>query len=94
MSARALYIGVDVHEKESQVAVYEKGGELLQEKRLPTRGLARFVSSPHGGEKHVGIESVGFIYPSYDALVKAGCDVAVANPGWIAHFPQPIANYN
>jgi hypothetical protein len=36
MSARALYIGVDVHEKESQVAVYEKGGELLQEKRLPT----------------------------------------------------------
>ena len=34
MSARALYIGVDVHEKESQVAVYEKGGELLQEKSI------------------------------------------------------------
>jgi transposase len=80
MSARALYIGVDVHEKECQVAVYEKGGELLQEKRLPTRGLPRFVSSLQGGEKHVGIESVGFIYPIYDALVKAGCDVAVANP--------------
>jgi transposase len=80
MSARALYIGVDVHEKESQVAVYEEGGELLQEKRLPTRGLPRFVSSLHGTEKHVGIESVGFIYPIYDALLKAGCDVAVANP--------------
>lgn len=74
MSARALYIRVDVHEKGSQVAVYERGGELLQEKRLPTRGLARFVSSLHGTEKHVGIESVGFIYPIYDALLKAGCE--------------------
>ena len=32
------------------------------------------------GEKHVGIESVGFIYPIYDALVERGCDVAVTNP--------------
>jgi transposase len=80
MSARTLYIGVDVHEKESQVAVYGKEGELLQEKRLPTRRLPSFVSSLQGGEKHVGIESVGFIYPVYDALLKAGCDVAVANP--------------
>jgi len=56
MSARALYIGVDVHEKKSQVAVYEQGGELLQEKRLPPRRLPRFVSSLQGREKHVGIE--------------------------------------
>lgn len=63
MNAGVPYIGVDVHEKESQVAVYAQDGELLQEKRLPTKRLPTFVSSLEGGEKHVGIESVGFIYP-------------------------------
>jgi len=80
MNDRVLYIGVDAHEKESQVAVYEKGGELLQEKRLPTKRLPRFISSLDGRQKHVGMESVGFIYPIYDALVNVCCDVAVANP--------------
>jgi transposase len=80
MNPTALYIGVDVHEKESQVAVYEKGGELLQERKLPTKRLPKFISSLQCSEKHVGIESVGFIYPIYDALVNTGCDVAVANP--------------
>lgn len=76
---RVLYVGVDVHERDSQVAVYEPGGGLLEEKRLATKRLPKFISSLPG-EKHVGIESVGFIYPIYDALVKVGCDVAVANP--------------
>jgi len=80
MNDRVLYIGVDVHEKESQVAVYERDGELLQEKRLPTKRLPKFISSLDGREKHVGMESVGFIYPIYDALVNVCCDVAVANP--------------
>ena len=44
MNARVLYIGVDVHEKESQVAVDAQDGEILQEKRLTT-----FVSSLEGG---------------------------------------------
>jgi len=63
MNDRVLYIGVDVHEKESDVAIYERDGELLQEKRLPTKRLLRFISSLEREQKHVGIESVGFIYP-------------------------------
>jgi len=78
-SGGTLYVGVDVHEGESQVAVYKSDGELLLERSVRTRILPRFISSLPG-EKHVGLESVGFIYPIYDALVKEGCDVAVANP--------------
>jgi 20S proteasome alpha/beta subunit len=62
-SVRTLYVGVDVHEGEFQVAVYESDGTLLEERSVCT-----------------GRQSVGFIYPIYDALVKEGCDVAVANP--------------
>jgi len=79
MDQKILYVGVDVHERESQVAVYEPEGRLLLEKRIRTKRLPSFVSSLPG-EKHVGMESVGFIYPIYDALVERGCDVAVANP--------------
>ena len=79
MNPRRLYIGVDLHEKESQVAVYDPDGGLIDEKRLPTEKLPHYIAS-QPGEKHVGVESIGFIYPVYDALVEAGCDVAVANP--------------
>jgi len=79
MNPRELYIGVDVHEKESQIAVYEPDGGLMEEKRLPTEKLPEFIASLPG-EKHVGLEAIGFIYPIYDALAEAGCDVAVANP--------------
>ena len=44
------------------------------------RGFQGSLPPSLPGEKHVGIESVGFIYPIYDALVERGCDVAVANP--------------
>ena len=55
-----LYIGVDVHEVESQAAVFEKEGSLLMEERLPTKQLEEFPSSLPG-KKHVAIESVGFV---------------------------------
>jgi hypothetical protein len=74
-----LYIGVDVHE-ELQLAVFEQAGTLLEEKRLPTKDLAGFLSSL-AGEKHVAIESVGFICPIYDELSSLpGCSVTMANP--------------
>ncbi len=60
--------------------MYDRGGEVIQERRLTTKSLPKFISSLPRGEKHVGIESVGFIYPIYDALMNVGCDVAVANP--------------
>jgi len=76
----ALYIGADVHERESQVAIFEPSGTLLTEKRLPTTNLQTFIDSLPG-EKHVAIESTGFIYPIYDKLsTLKSCHVSVANP--------------
>jgi transposase len=75
-----LYVGVDVHEKESQLAVFEKGGSLLREERLPTKDLGAFLSSLPG-EKRAAIESVGFIYPIYEKRSSIqDCTVSVANP--------------
>jgi transposase len=74
------YVGVDIHERESQIAVFDPSGSLLQEKRLRTRDLQRFIDSLPG-EKHVAVESVGFIYPVYDRLSQIeNCHVSVANP--------------
>ncbi|MDG6940053.1 MAG: hypothetical protein JRN39_06605 [Nitrososphaerota archaeon] len=50
-----LYVGVDVHEKESQLGVPEKEGSLLLEERIPTKDLRKFLSSLPG-EKRVAIE--------------------------------------
>jgi len=75
-----LYVGVDVHERESQIAIFEPGGKLLYETRIETKELSRFIGSLRG-EKHVAIESIGFIYPIYDELKALPmCHVHVANP--------------
>lgn len=42
-----VYVGVDVHERESQIAVLDKDGELLEEKRLPTGSLTNYVCVFH-----------------------------------------------
>jgi transposase len=76
-----LYIGADVHERETQLAIFEPGGTLLQEKRIPTKDLQSYIHCLPAKEKHLALESVGFIYPLYDKLKQVpGCDVAVANP--------------
>lgn len=76
-----LYIGADVHERETQLAIFEPDGTLLQEKRIPTADLASFVHSLDAKEKHLALESVGFIYPLYDKLKQIPrCEIAVANP--------------
>jgi len=80
MNHGVLYVGVDVHERESQLAVLEKEGSLLLEERIPTKDLGRFLSSLPG-EKRVAIESVGFIHPIYEKLSSIqDCTVSVANP--------------
>jgi len=77
---RLLYVGVDVHEKESQLAVLEEKDSLLLDERIPTKDLCKFVSSLPG-EKRVAIESVGFIHPIYEKLSSIqDCTVSVANP--------------
>lgn len=83
MDPRELYIGADLHERETQLAVFEQDGTLFLEKRLPTKKLRRFISSLPG-RKHVGAESVGFIYPIYDELSSIqDCDISVCNPNTI-----------
>jgi len=79
-AASILYVGVDVHERESQLAVFDPSGSLLSEERIPTGELERYIRSLPG-EKRVAIESVGFIYPIYDELSRIpSCMVSVANP--------------
>lgn len=80
MVSRELYIGLDVHERESQLAIFKKGGRLVEERRVLTKRLPGFLSSLPAEKKHVGMESVGFTYPVFDALKEAGCDVSVCNP--------------
>jgi transposase len=76
-----LYIGADVHERETQLAIFEPGGALLEEKRILTKDLQSYLISLPAKEKHLAMESLGFIYPLYDKLKQVpGCDVAVANP--------------
>ncbi|MGH2638546.1 MAG: hypothetical protein ACRDF4_04595 [Rhabdochlamydiaceae bacterium] len=79
-----LYVGADIHERESQVAVFEADGTLLKEARTETRNLSKFIDSLLR-EKWVAIESIGFIYPVYDKLsALPECHVAVANPtSWV-----------
>ena len=36
-----IYLGVDVHKRESQVAAFDKEGELLGEKGMPTSSLTK-----------------------------------------------------
>lgn len=80
MPNQSLYVGVDLHERESQLAVFSQEGSLLEEKRIPTKDLESFLCSLPG-EKRVAIESVGFVYPIFDRLSAIpSCKVAVANP--------------
>ncbi len=88
MNHGILYVGVDVHEKESQLAVLEKEGSLLLEERIPTNDLSKFLSS-FPGEKRVAIESVGFIHPIYEKLSSIkDCHVSVANPNKLRLISQ------
>ena len=79
-TAEISYVGVDVHERKSQIAIFEPGGKILYETRIETKDLPKFIGSIRG-EKHVAIESIGFIYPIYDKLKALPmCHVKVANP--------------
>lgn len=78
-----LFVGVDLHERESQLAVFSQDGSLLMEKRIPTGDLESFITSLPG-EKRVAIESVGFVYPIYDRLSRLqSCTVSVADPNHV-----------
>jgi hypothetical protein len=47
-------LGADAHEKKTQLAIFEPGGTLLQENRIPTNDLASFIHSlPANPKAHV-----------------------------------------
>ena len=50
-----IYIGADVHERETQLAIFEPGGTILQEKRISTKDLQSFVKSLPAKEKHLAL---------------------------------------
>ncbi|GEM_PF-1869837 len=51
-----------MHERETQLAVYDTGSSLPIWGRLPTKQLTEFISSLSAEEKHVAVESYG-IHP-------------------------------
>ncbi|MDG7008353.1 MAG: hypothetical protein JRN06_08950 [Nitrososphaerota archaeon] len=75
-----LFVGVDLHERESQLAVFGQDGSLLMEKRIPTGNLESFVTALPG-EKQIAMESVRFVNPTYDRLSRLlSCRFSVADP--------------
>jgi hypothetical protein len=52
-----IYIGADVHERETQLAIFEPSGTLLQEERIATKDLQSFVQALPAKEKHLALES-------------------------------------
>jgi hypothetical protein len=49
-----IYVGADVHQRETQLAIFEPEGNLLQENRIPTKDLASFVHFSSGKGKKPG----------------------------------------
>ena len=56
--------GVDVRERESQVAVLGNDGSVVMEKRISTWELKRFISGFPANEKHVAIYRIRGLHPS------------------------------
>ncbi len=52
-----IYIGADVHERKTQLAIFEPGGTLLQEERIGYKGSSklRTVTAREGETSSIGI---------------------------------------
>lgn len=72
-----MYLGIDVHKRESQVAVLDENGELVEEVRVENANLDE-IAQQYAGSKAV-IESTGNYYAIHDTLAEY-LKVTVANP--------------
>ena len=72
-----MYLGIDVHKRESQVAVRNEDGEVVREVRVENANLDE-IAQEYAGSEAV-IEATGNYYTIYDTLDKY-LDVIVANP--------------
>ena len=73
-----MYLGIDVHKRNSQVAVRNEDGEVIREVRVKNANLAEIAQQYAGSE--AAIEATGNYYTIHDTLDEY-LDVTVANPG-------------
>lgn len=71
------YLGIDVHKRESQVAVLDEDGEIVDEVRVANANLDT-IAEEYAGSK-AALEATGNYYTIYDTLDEF-LDVSVANP--------------
>jgi len=82
------YIGIDVHKRQSQVAVVEDDGSTQRESRVDNAELGEFVAEYEDAQ--AVIEATSNYYAIYDAL-EQHLEVSVAHPtklAWIAKSRQ------
>lgn len=80
-----MFVGLDVHKRETQVAVFGEGKKPLREARVKTSpsSLKRVLKDVEGP---VALEAVGFYRPIARWLMAEGHEVRLANPRLI---PKP-----
>lgn len=71
------YVGIDVHKRDSQVAVLDQDGELVAEHRIKNDQFDE-LAEEYAGSK-AALEATGNYYSIYDALTEH-LDVQVADP--------------
>jgi transposase len=82
------YLGIDLHKRESQVAVVDEDGEVEREVRVENANLDG-IGEEYAGSK-AAIEATGNYFTIYDTLDEH-LDVVLANPlktRWIAEADQ------
>ena len=82
------YLGIDLHERESQVAVVDHDGEIQREVRVENANLDALAEEYAGNE--AAIEATGNYFTVYDALDEH-LNVVLVNPlktRWIAEADQ------
>ena len=72
-----MFLGIDIHDHEAQVAVVNDDGNLQDEIRLPTNRLGELAEEYAGSE--AAIEASSNYRPAYEMLDEH-LDVTVANP--------------
>lgn len=69
------HIAIDLGSKESQVCVRTEGGEIVEERRLGTRSLGRYLGSR--AKSRVVLEACAEAFPVADAALAAGHETVV-----------------
>jgi hypothetical protein len=71
------YVGIDVHKRDSQVAVLDEAGEVVEEHRLENDQFDEFAEAYVGSK--AALEATGNYCSIYDSLDEH-LDVQVADP--------------